>query len=185
MSDLKNSFSNPQFVAKYAEGPPRFVPGYTGMLSMVRLLLAERVSNDARVLVLGAGGGLEMKAFAQAQPGWTFNGVDPSAEMLELARQTLGPLVPRARLNQGYIHDAPEELFDAATCLLTLHFVPPNERLHTVAEVHRRLKPGAPFAVVHFSIPQGDCERSLFSLVLALCRLCDRIGCRSRRSGEG
>jgi tRNA (cmo5U34)-methyltransferase len=163
MSDLKNSFSNPQFVAKYAEGPPRFVPGYTGMLSMVRLLLAERVSNDARVLVLGAGGGLEMKAFAQAQPGWTFNGVDPSAEMLELARQTLGPLVPRARLNQGYIHDAPEELFDAATCLLTLHFVPPNERLHTVAEVHRRLKPGAPFAVVHFSIPQGDGERSLWS----------------------
>lgn len=157
-------FSDPQAVARYAEGPPRFVPGYAGMLCMVRLLLAERAPNDARVLVLGAGGGLETKAFAQSQSDWTFDGVDPSAEMLELAKQTLGPLVPRARLHQGYVKDAPDELFDAATCLLTLHFVPPNERLHTATEVHRRLKPVAPFVVVHFSVPQGDGERALWFL---------------------
>ena len=163
MSDLQSAFSNPEFVAKYAEGPPRLVPGYTGMLSMVKVLVAERVSNDARLLVLGAGGGLEMKAFAQAEPGWTFDGIDPSAEMLELARRTLGPLAPRVRLHHGYIDDAPEEPFDAATCLLTLHFVPANERLRTATEVHRRLKPGAPFVVVHFSFPQGDGERALWS----------------------
>ncbi len=163
MSDLHQAFSNPQHVANYAEGPPRFVPGYTGMLCMTRLLLAERAPPDARVLVLGAGGGLEMKAFAEAQPGWTFDGIDPSAAMLDLATQTLGPLIPRARLHQGYIKDAPEDLFDAATCLLTLHFVPPNERLQTLTEVHRRLKPGAPFVVVHFSIPQGEGERDLWS----------------------
>lgn len=161
--DLHQAFSNPQHVAKYAEGPPRFVPGYTGMLCMAQLLLAERAPQDARVLVLGAGGGLEMKAFAEAQPGWTFDGVDPSAAMLDLARETLGPLFPRARLHQGYIKDAPEEWFDAATCLLTLHFVPPSERLQTLTEVHRRLKPGAPFVVVHFSIPQGEGERDLWS----------------------
>lgn len=159
---LLDSFSDPQAVARYAEGPPRFVPGYNSMQCMATLLLAERVPEDARVLVLGAGGGLELKAFAQAQPGWTFDGVDPAAEMLKLAERTLGPLASRARLHQGYIDDAPEGPFDAATCLLTLHFVALEERRRTAVEVHRRLKPGAPFVVAHFSVPQGEGERALW-----------------------
>ncbi len=129
---------------------------------MTTLLLAERLPEDGRVLVLGAGGGLELKAFAQAHPGWAFDGVDPSAEMLKLARQTLGALVSRTSLHQGYIDDAPMGPFDAATCLLTLHFLTLEERRRTLAEVHRRLKPGAPFVVAHFSIPQGAGERALW-----------------------
>lgn len=162
MSPDWDPFSDPQVIAKYAEGPPRFVPGYFGMLRMTTLLLAERVPKTGQILVLGAGGGLELSAFAEAQPGWLFDGVDPSAAMLKLAERTLGPLVSRARLYQGYIDDAPEGPFDAATCLLTLHFVPPNQRLQTLKEVHRRLKPGAPFAVIHFSVPQGEEERALW-----------------------
>lgn len=80
-------FHDPAMVARYHEGPPRFVPGFADMQRMARVLLAERAPVDARVLVLGAGGGLELKAFADGQPGWTFDGVDPSAAMLELARQ--------------------------------------------------------------------------------------------------
>ncbi len=156
------AFSDPQSVARYAENPPRMVPGFADLLRMTTLLLAERVLDDARVLVLGAGGGLDLKAFAQFHPGWTFDGVDPSAEMLKLAEQTLEPLASRARLHQGYIEDAPEDPFDAAACLLTLHFVSPEERLRMVAEVHRRLKPGAPFVVAHFSFPQGEGERALW-----------------------
>ena len=48
-------FSDPQAVARYAEGAPRNVPGYAAMQRMTTLLLAERVPDDARVLVLGAG----------------------------------------------------------------------------------------------------------------------------------
>ena len=129
MTNVQAAFSDPQMVANYTEGPPRFVPGYTSMLSMAAILLAERAREDARILVLGAGGGLELKAFAQAQPSWSFDGVDPSAAMLDLAQQTLGPLASRARLQQGYIDDAPEGPFDGATCLLTLHFVDVEERL--------------------------------------------------------
>jgi tRNA (cmo5U34)-methyltransferase len=155
-------FSDPQAVARYAEGPPRFVPGYNSLQSMTTLLIAERVAEDARVLVLGAGGGLELRAFAEAQSGWTFDGVDPSAEMLKLAEETLGPLGSRACLHQGYIDDAPNGPFDAATCLLTMHFLPFEERRRTAGEVHRRLKPGAPFIVAHFSVPQNEGERDLW-----------------------
>ncbi len=180
MSERINPFSDPQAVARYAEGPPRIVPGYHGMQCMTTLLIAERVPEDARVLVLGAGGGLELKAFAQAHPGWTFDGVDPAAEMLKLAQQTLGPLASRATLHQGYIDDAPDGPFDAATCLLTLHFVALDERRRTAAEVHRRLKPGAPFVVAHFSIPQGDGERGLW-----LSRYAAFVGRLRRRARQG
>jgi tRNA (cmo5U34)-methyltransferase len=149
-----DAFSDPQAVARYAQGPPRLVPGFADLLRMTMLLLAERSPHDARVLVLGAGGGLEMKAFAEAQAGWRFDGVDPSAEMLNVAKATLGPLADRATLHHGLIDCAPEGPFDAATCILTLHFVERAERLRTLNEVRRRLKPGAPFAVAHFSFPQ-------------------------------
>lgn len=152
-------FSDPQAVARYAEGPPRVVPGFDGLQRMAEVLLAERAPDDARVLVLGAGGGLELRAFAQARPGWTFDGVDPAAAMLRLAERTLGPLAARVRFHQGYIDDAPAGPFDAATCLLTLHFVTPEARRRMVAAVRRRLKPGAPFVVAHLSVPQGEGER--------------------------
>ncbi|PJG52024.1 methyltransferase [Bradyrhizobium forestalis] len=162
MANLQDMFSDPQAVANYTEGPPRFVPGYNAMLSMAAILLAERARDDARILVLGAGGGLELKTFAQAHPAWSFDGVDPSAAMLTLARQTLGPLAPRACLHQGYIDDAPEGPFDGATCLLTLHFVDAAERRRIASEVRRRLKPGAPFVVAHLSAPNGEDERPLW-----------------------
>jgi tRNA (cmo5U34)-methyltransferase len=162
MSELLAPFSDPEAVARYAEGPPRFVPGFADLHRMAALLLAERAPEDARVLVLGAGGGLELKAFADAQPRWTFDGVDPAAEMLKQASRTLGPRAERVRLHEGYIDDAPEGPFDAAACLLTLHFLKYDERLRTAREIRRRLKPGAPFVAAHSSFPQEPGARALW-----------------------
>jgi tRNA (cmo5U34)-methyltransferase len=146
----------------YAEGPPRQVPGFAGLHRMMSLLLAERMPADGRVLVLGAGGGLEIKALAEAHPGWSFDGVDPSADMLKLAEQTVGPHMTRIRLHEGTIDDAPNGPFDAATCLLTLHFIPREQRVPALEGVRRRLKPGAPFVVAHISFPQTEPKRSLW-----------------------
>lgn len=153
-------FSDPEAVARYAEGPVRMVPGFHGLQRMAEVLLSERAGVDAQILVLGAGGGLELKVFADAQPGWHFCGVDPSAQMLDLARQTLGPIAERVTFHEGYIDDAPEGPFDGATCLLTLHFMPEKERSRAVAEVYRRLKPAAPFIVAHHSFPQDEPEKT-------------------------
>ena len=149
-----SSFSDPRAVARYAEGPVRKVPGFHALQEMASILLAERVGATGRVLVLGAGGGLELKAFAERHPGWRFLGVDPSAQMLALARRTLGPLASRVELLEGYIDDAPGDRFDGATCLLTLHFLPAVERLRTLVELRHRLKPGAPLVVAHHSFPR-------------------------------
>ncbi|HSQ02687.1 MAG TPA: methyltransferase domain-containing protein [Burkholderiales bacterium] len=153
-------FSDPQAIARYTEAPVRLVPGFHALQRMAVLLLTEAVPANGRVLVLGAGSGLELKAFADAQPLWHFVGVDPSAEMLELAKTTLGPLASRVELHEGYIHTAPEGPFDGATCLLTLHFLAAEDRLHTLTELGRRLKPGAPLVVAHLSFPQSAVEKA-------------------------
>lgn len=162
MTRIADAFSDPQAIAHYTDGPPRMVPGYVGMQRMTTLLLAEHIAEDGQVLVLGAGGGLELKMFAEAHSNWTFLGVDPSAAMLQLAKQVLGPLASRVTLTEGTVEDAPLGPFDGATCLLTMHFLPLEERRRTAAEVRRRLKPGSPFVVAHFSIPNGEGERALW-----------------------
>ncbi|MGE8144069.1 class I SAM-dependent methyltransferase [Pseudomonas frederiksbergensis] len=153
-------FADPEAVARYAEGPVRLVPGFESLQRMTTLLLRESVPTTGRVLVLGAGGGLELKKFADAQPQWRFVGVDPSAEMLKLAAATLGALAERVELHEGYIDTAPEGPFDGATCLLTLHFIPAQERLRTLKEIWRRLSPGAPLIVAHHSFPQSPDEKA-------------------------
>lgn len=156
-----NGFDHPEAVARYTDNPPRLVPGFADLQKMSRLLLAETASADGRILVVGAGGGLELKAFAEAEPDWRFVGVDPSAEMLKLARRTLGPLADRVDWREGYVNSAPEGPFDGASCLLVLHFVPVEARVAMLTEIRRRLKPGAAFVVAHHSIPEGP-ERNLW-----------------------
>lgn len=157
---LLKPFADPEAVARYVDGPPRFMPGFADLHRMSAILLAERMPPDARVLVVGAGGGLELRAFAEAHAGWTFTGVDPSAEMLKLAARTLDSLASRATLVEGYVEDTPIGPFDAATCLLTLHFLDREERRRTAWEIHRRLRPGAPFVAAHTSFPQDATQRS-------------------------
>jgi tRNA (cmo5U34)-methyltransferase len=112
---LSEHFADPQAVARYAEGPRRIIPGFAHLQRMTTLLLAERVPQDGRVLVLGAGGGLELKVFAEAHPDWRFDGVDPSDEMLKLADATLGSLASRVCMHLGYIDAAPDGPFDDYT----------------------------------------------------------------------
>jgi hypothetical protein len=66
LNERTEHFADPQAVARYAEGPPRIVPGFAHLQRMTTLLLAERVPRDGRVLVLGAGAA-ELPIFAPAQ----------------------------------------------------------------------------------------------------------------------
>lgn len=159
-NDFLKLFADRDRVADYAEGPRRFTPGLDALHRMAAILLAERMPDDGHVLVLGAGGGLELKALAEVQPFWRFTGVDPAAPMLDLARATLGAAAQRAELVEGYIDDAPAGPFDAALCLLTLHFIDRGERVRTLAEMRRRMKPGAPLVTAHSSFPQAEPARS-------------------------
>ncbi len=153
-------FNDPEQVGRYAENPPRFMPGFWDLHKMTSVLISEKAPANAKVLVLGAGGGLELEALANAHPNWTFVGVDPAQEMLREAERRLGPLAQRVEFHCGFINDAPDGPFDAATSLLTLHFLEKDDRQKTLSEINRRLKPGAPLVAAHLSFPQDEEARA-------------------------
>ena len=87
-------FSDPEVVARYAEGPRRYVPGFESLHRMTAILLAERAPKDARVLVLGAGGAARSVVSALGRAG--------ASEIVVINRsaERLGPVValaPQAR----------------------------------------------------------------------------------------
>lgn len=172
-----STFSDPVTISSYARMAERNVPALRDLHRMVSLLLAEKVPTDGRILVLGAGGGLELRAMAALNPGWCFDGVDPSLQMLDQARAVTREVANRITLHEGYIEDAPEGPFDGATCLLTLHFLSREERVRTLRDICRRLHPGAPLVVVHHSFENDDAGKdkwlSRFASYIATSEMAD------------
>jgi tRNA (cmo5U34)-methyltransferase len=159
MDHTHTAFTNPTTIASYADNAVRNVPGLADLHRMVMLLLAEQSPEEAHILVVGAGGGMEIKALAEAQHSWRFTGVDPSPAMLDLARQTLAPFASRVDLIEGTVSQAPAGPFEGATCLLTLHHLDRSTRLETLQGIRRRLKPGANLVVAQHAAPGPDPER--------------------------
>jgi len=156
--DIDSNFADPSRVKRYLEqGPPAFAPGHAGMLQMAGVLLEERMPVHGSVLVVGAGGGLEVRYLAGVAPLWRFVGVDPAEAMLDLARATAGPIAgDRLELIEGTVSDAPAGPFDAATCILVLGLIADDgAKLALLENVRRRLKPQAPFILVDQCIDRG------------------------------
>lgn len=152
----------PEHVRRYDEGPPLFVPAYEASHTMAATVLYDRMGSEAELLVIGAGGGIEIARFARHFPGWRFTGVDPSQAMLDLASTRLHAEAGEAEwsLVRGTVADAPAGPFDGATAFLCLSFVPDDgTRLAQLRAIRERLKPGAPFLMIHAASETAQLER--------------------------
>lgn len=130
------------------------VPGYDILFSMIQAYFRAQLGvHQASILIVGAGGGNELSAWGQSNPKWSFTGVDPSEEMLQIAsyKATQCGLDSRVQLIQGTIDHLPATTrkFDAASCILVLHFIEQwQEKLALLQNIHEQLKPGKPFVLV-------------------------------------
>ena len=156
MTPKHTPFVDQATVASYVENVRRIVPGLDDLHRMAMLLLAEEAPEAAHILVVGAGGGMEIRAMAEARPAWRFTGVDPSGPMLDLAHEMLQPVADRVDLRKGTVAQAPDGPFDGATCLLTLHHLDGGERLRTLEGIRRRLTPGANLIITEHTAPDPD-----------------------------
>jgi tRNA (cmo5U34)-methyltransferase len=133
------------------------VPGYDAVLRMTAQIVAESAPRDGVVLVLGAGGGLELEALSRAGPEWRFLAIDPDRTMLGAARERMRRSFSRVTWVDGFAFDAPDDMLcDAATSLLTLHFVPDDgAKLATLRAIRKRLQVGAPLVLVDASLDRA------------------------------
>ncbi|HEU0264786.1 MAG TPA: class I SAM-dependent methyltransferase [Geobacterales bacterium] len=142
----------PVQVSEYDTSIRLFCAAYEEIFKLSHCCLSARLSDSAKVLVVGAGSGMEISAFAPLSPGWSFCGVDPSADMLALARKKIAEkqLTNDVQLIKGYLHDLKDEqTFDAATCILVMHFLPDDgAKLALLKNIYQRLKPGALLVLV-------------------------------------
>jgi tRNA (cmo5U34)-methyltransferase len=56
--------------------------GYELLFTLVECFLRAQGRADLQLLVVGAGGGMEIERFLPRNPGWRITGVDPSHDML-------------------------------------------------------------------------------------------------------
>lgn len=156
---------------EYDRGIRRTLPTYDGLVKLTTTALRIGTGKNANVLVIGAGGGNELVEFSKHNPGWTFTAADPSEPMLAEARAKVEAQfgLDRVRFVAGSAQDVPSDhQFDAASCLLVLHFIEDEEaKIELLWDIRKRLKPCAPFVLASMV---GDREDPSFDELFALWR---------------
>ena len=137
-------------VNEYDQTVRRVNVGYDLLFALAHSFLRALRWPNLELLVVGAGGGAEIESFLPANPDWRLTGVDPSAEMLALARAKAEHrrVLDRVTLLRGTVDELPDDgRFDAAVCLFVLHFLPDEAKLATLRGIYHRLRPRAPLLV--------------------------------------
>ena len=65
------------------------IPGYEALHEMSYTLLEMNGNKQSQVLVMGSGTGMEIINLCQRNPQWRFTGVEPSADMMAIAKTRL------------------------------------------------------------------------------------------------
>ncbi len=153
---------------KYDRRVRHLIPGYAAVQSLSQSLLESFLPYDAQILVAGVGTGNEAVSFASDNPRWRVTGFDPAPAMIEIAKSKVEKrnLADRVSLVEGFVGSVAEEpLFDAATSILVMHFLPDDgSKDEFVRGIAKRLKPGARFVLVDL---EGDAASGNFKMLMS------------------
>ncbi|MEB3157687.1 MAG: class I SAM-dependent methyltransferase [Cyanobacteriota bacterium] len=155
-----------------------WIPGYASLARLsVSLLAASPLARapGAEVLVAGCGSGAELVEARRLRPDWRLTAVDPSAEMLTLARGKLAGAAPDAEASakappiqwlEGTVEElAVDPCFDGALAVLVLQGLPDDGgKLRFLTSLARWLRPGAQVVLVDQMQPERTgMERQLIT----------------------
>jgi tRNA (cmo5U34)-methyltransferase len=137
-------------VKEYIRFARTAIPTYDEFFIMADQFLTTTLNESANLLIVGAGGGIEVVKFSENHPSWSFTGVDPSAGMIYAAEHCIrsAHVESTCQLVLGEVEDLQEDVkYDAATCFLVLHLLNQKDKQKLIEEVAKRLKPNAPFLI--------------------------------------
>lgn len=122
----------------------------------------EGLPEDARILGVGVGTGVELAHLARKFPRWRFTAVEPSGAMLDVCRQRAEAegFASRCDFHEGYVESLPAGApYDAATCFLVSQFIlEPDARSGFFRAIAERLKPGGILASSDLASDTGSAE---------------------------
>ena len=149
--------------SKYDLDIRKAIPGYETLHEMAYTLLEKSSSQQSNVLITGSGTGMEIINLCQRNPHWKFTGVEPSADMMEIAKNRLEiqEITKQVKWHPDYVDSLPEnQVYDAATLLLVMHFIPDDgSKLSLLQNIAKRLKLGATLVLADL---HGDRESDSF-----------------------
>ncbi|MEB3304600.1 MAG: class I SAM-dependent methyltransferase [Cyanobacteriota bacterium] len=151
------------------------IPGYTSLARLSVSLIAASPLAQARgssVLVAGCGSGAELLAAWQLRPDWQLTALDPSQDMLAMARDKLqaqpGDPETTAPIQwvKGTVEDlSGEPVFDGAIAVLVLQGLPDDgSKRRFLSSLSQSLRPGAQVVLVDQMQPErSSIEQQLIS----------------------
>lgn len=142
--------------------------GQANRLRRNTVALAKIRHGDA-VLDVGCGSGdLTLAAWQATGEGASVAGIDPSAEMIDAARQKANRHGANLDLRVGVIETLPfaDNSFDIVLSSLMMHHLPGDLQVSGLAEIQRVLRPGGRLVVVDFSGPTSRLGKLAMLLLL-------------------
>jgi tRNA (cmo5U34)-methyltransferase len=145
----------------YEEQQKKLAPVHEGLYFQLQWVFSE-LPQDARILCVGLGAGVELSYLATRFPNWRFTAVEPSGSMLNVCRQRAEKegFVSRCIFHEGYVESLTNvELHDAATCFMVSQFILDNqERSKFFRAISERLKPNGILVSADLSSVVGSTE---------------------------
>lgn len=178
MTNSKASMSwNDPIAEQYTQRIRRKIPGYEYLYRLTEHLLQVQLQPSSehdslfssieqkRLLIIGAGGGQEIITLGIEHPEWQFTAIDLSERMLNVAKQRVKEQEITASIQwiHGTVDDIPAHssvIYDAATCLLVLHFIKEREqKVELLRTIAQHLPVGAPICIACIT---GELESESF-----------------------
>lgn len=135
-------FFNKEVAENYDERNSKLA-AISDCLHFLTILALKELPPQSRILCVGVGTGAEILSLAEAYPQWTFLGLEPSLDMLNVCRERIkdARLADRCEFVHGYIEDLPRsKSFDAVLSILVAHFIKKEERLNFFKNMTSHLK---------------------------------------------
>ena len=128
-----------------------------------RLLDQARIAAGMTVLDVGCGTGTLAIQAKQRTPGAEVVGLDGDLKVLERARRKASAARAEVTFDQGLSGELPypDGSFDRVLSSLLFHHLVRQDKLRTVAEIRRVLKPGGELHVADFGKPSGPVTKAL------------------------